>query len=71
MHVTIDRLVISGLDPAARHAFVAALKTELTNTLTDPSQPAEWANYRRTPVLVSVALPSIPVSAEPAISAVT
>jgi hypothetical protein len=51
IHVTIDRLVLSGLDPAARHAFVAALKTELTNTLTDPSQPAEWANSRRTPVL--------------------
>jgi hypothetical protein len=51
IHVTIDRLVLSGLDPAARHAFIAGLKTELTRALTDPAQRADWAKSRRTPVL--------------------
>ena len=51
IHVTIDRLVLSGLDPAARHAFVVGLKTELTRALTDPAQRADWAKSRRTPVL--------------------
>jgi hypothetical protein len=51
IHVTIDRLVLRGLDPAARHAFIAGLKTELTRTLTDPTTRAEWAKSRRTPVL--------------------
>ena len=51
IHVTIDRLVLSGLDPAARHAFVAGLKTELTRALADPAQRADWAKSRRTPVL--------------------
>jgi hypothetical protein len=51
IHVTIDRLVLSGLDPAARQAFVAGLKTELANVLTDPAQRAQWASSRRTPVL--------------------
>jgi hypothetical protein len=51
IHVTIDRLVFSGLDPAARHAFVTGLKSELTRALADPAQRADWANSRRTPVL--------------------
>ena len=51
IHVTIDRLVLSGLDPAARHAFVTGLKTELTRALADPTQRADWANSSRTPVL--------------------
>jgi hypothetical protein len=51
IHVTIDRLVLSGLDPAARHAFVNGLKTELTRALADPAQRADWASSRRTPVL--------------------
>ena len=51
IHVTIDRLVLSGLDPAARHAFITGLKTELTRALADASQRADWANSSRTPVL--------------------
>lgn len=51
IHVTIDRLVLSGLDPAARQAFVAELKTELAHTLADPAQRAGWASSRRTPIL--------------------
>ena len=51
IHVIIDRLVLSGLDPAARQAFVTGLKTELARTLADPAQRADWATSRRTPVL--------------------
>jgi len=51
IHVTIDRMVLSGLDPAARHAFITRLKTELTRALADPAQRADWTNLRRTPVL--------------------
>lgn len=50
IHVTIDRLVLSGLDPAARHAFITGLKTELTRELADPTQRADLTS-RRTPVL--------------------
>jgi hypothetical protein len=51
IHVTIDRLVLSGLDPAGRHAFVNGLKSELSRALADLAQRADWANSRRTPVL--------------------
>jgi hypothetical protein len=51
IHVTIDRLVLSGLDAAARHAFVTGLKTELTRGLADPAQQADLANSHQTPVL--------------------
>jgi hypothetical protein len=51
IHVTIDRLVLGGLDPASRHAFVTGLKAELTRALADPAQHANLANSRRTPVL--------------------
>jgi hypothetical protein len=51
IRVTIDRLVLRGLDPAARHAFVTGLKTELTRGLADAAQHADLANSRQTPVL--------------------
>ena len=51
IHVTIDRLALSGLDPAARHAFVTGLKAELTRALADPAQRANLAKSRQTPVL--------------------
>jgi hypothetical protein len=51
IHVTIDRLVLSGLDPAARHAFITGLKAELTRALADPAQRGDLATSRRTPVL--------------------
>jgi hypothetical protein len=51
IYVTLDRLVLSGLDPAACHAFVTGLKVELTRALADPDQRADWANSSRTPVL--------------------
>ncbi|MDW5265461.1 MULTISPECIES: hypothetical protein [Acidobacteriaceae] len=51
IHVTIDRVVLGGLDATARHAFVTGLKTELAQALADPAQRAHWLSSRRTPVL--------------------
>jgi hypothetical protein len=49
--VTIDRLVLRGMDPAARTAFVDGLRRELAQVLADPAAQAEMRASRRTPVL--------------------
>jgi hypothetical protein len=51
IHLTIDQLVLGGLDPASRAAFVARLKNELSVLLADPASRAAWARSHRTPVL--------------------
>ena len=54
IHVTIDRLVFSGLDAAARTAFIRGLKTELIHTLNNVTpRAAQTATLRsrRIPVL--------------------
>ena len=51
IHLTIDRLVLDGLDPAGRRAFVAAMRKELENVLANPASRAAWARSHRTPVL--------------------
>jgi len=51
IHVTIDRVVLAGMDPAARIAFINGLKAELTQRLADPAARAAWARSHRTPVL--------------------
>lgn len=51
MNVTIDRLVLRGMDPAARSAFVDGLRGELTRVLADPATRAEMKTSQRTPVL--------------------
>jgi hypothetical protein len=51
VNVTIDRLVLRGMDPAARTAFVDGLRRELTQVLADPATRAEMQVSRRTPVL--------------------
>jgi hypothetical protein len=51
IRLNIDRLVVGGLDPAARHAFVDSLKRELENILAEPVSRAAWARTHRTPVL--------------------
>jgi hypothetical protein len=51
IHLTIDKLVLGGLDPAARAAFVARLKGELAVLLADPAARTAWARSHRTPVL--------------------
>jgi hypothetical protein len=51
IHLTIDKLVLGGLDPAAREVFLARLKDELAVLLTDPASRAACARSHRTPVL--------------------
>jgi hypothetical protein len=51
VNVTIDRLVLRGMDPAARKAFVDGLRGELARVLADPAARAEMQASRRTPVL--------------------
>ena len=51
IHLTIDRLVLGGLDSTAREAFVAALTKELHNAIANPAARATWAHPHRTPVL--------------------
>jgi hypothetical protein len=48
--VTIDRLVLRGLDPAARTALVQGLRAELEQVLGDPAKRAELSS-RKTPLL--------------------
>lgn len=49
--LTIDRLVLSGLDPAGQRAFVASFQRELESVLADPAARGAWARSHRTPVL--------------------
>jgi hypothetical protein len=51
IHLTIDELVLRGLDPAGRHAFVASLTRELETVLSNKEARAAWARPHRTPVL--------------------
>jgi len=51
IHVTIDRLVLGGMDSAQRASFVHGLKRELERTLANPEARVAWATSRRTPVL--------------------
>jgi hypothetical protein len=51
VNLTIDRLVLRGLDPAQRTAFVQGLRSELTRVLADPANRAGFGVSRRTPVL--------------------
>jgi hypothetical protein len=51
IHLNIDKLVLSGLDPAARQAFVTSLKGELEGILAEPVSRAAWARAHRTPVV--------------------
>jgi hypothetical protein len=49
--LSIDRLVLKGIDPADRNALVQGLEAELSRVLADPATRAEWARSHRTPVL--------------------
>jgi hypothetical protein len=51
VHLTIDRLVLSGLEPGDRKALVEGLKAELSQILSDPAARAALGGSRRTPVL--------------------
>jgi hypothetical protein len=49
--LTIDRLVLKGLEAGDRQALVDRLQGELSRVLSDPETRADWARPRRTPVL--------------------
>jgi len=58
--VTIDRVVLRGLEPADRHGLVDGLKRELARALAEPAIGAEPLDSRRTPVLRAGAMPMEP-----------
>lgn len=60
IHVTIDRLVLSQMDPAARTAFVDGLKSHLTEMLAQREDRNAWARNQRTPVLNLGQVPQTP-----------
>jgi hypothetical protein len=60
IHVTIDRIVLSGMDPADRNAFIHSLKAALLQRLADPAARATWARSHQMPVLRLGRLPLAP-----------
>jgi hypothetical protein len=51
IRVSIDRLVLRGLDPGQQAALTAGLRHELSRLLTDGSKDAAWTQAQRTPVV--------------------
>ncbi len=49
--VHIDRLVLRGIDPLDRQAFVHGLKSELARVLVNPESRTALENSRRIPVM--------------------
>jgi hypothetical protein len=49
--VTIDRLVLQGIDRADSKALVETLRQQLSQILGDRAARGEWARSRRAPVL--------------------
>jgi len=60
VRVTIDQLVLKGLEPVERKAVVEGLQRELSEVLSDPAVRAEWAHSHRTPVIRLGQLPLEP-----------
>ena len=58
--VTIDRLLLTGFEPADRTALLEGLQSELSRVLADSAAGGEWARSRRTPVLRLRPLPFEP-----------
>jgi hypothetical protein len=51
VRVTIDALVIRGLDPIARRALVEGLHAELSRVLSDPANRTAFVRSHRTSVM--------------------
>jgi hypothetical protein len=51
IHLTIDRLVLNGLDAADSKALVDTLQAHLSQMLADRSSRTQWARSHRTPML--------------------
>ena len=47
IHVTIDRLVLRGIDGAERKALVEAIRSELSRVLADPATRAGQGHIAR------------------------
>ena len=51
VRVTIDSLVLEGLDPGTGKALAEGLRAELARVLSDPAARGAWTRSQRTPVL--------------------
>ncbi|HEY2012482.1 MAG TPA: hypothetical protein VGH38_03225 [Bryobacteraceae bacterium] len=51
IRVTIDHVVLKGLDAGARNALLQGLQSQLSHVLADSRTRPEWAVPHRTPVL--------------------
>jgi hypothetical protein len=51
IRVTIDRVVLNGVQPIEGKALTHALESQLSQALADRDTRHEWARSRRTPVL--------------------
>jgi hypothetical protein len=51
VRVTIDRVILRGLDPADRQPLLDGLKSELSQLLADPANEVRSARFRHMPVL--------------------
>lgn len=60
VRVSINQLVLKGLEPVDRKALVEEFQRELSQVLSDPAARAEWARSHRTPVLRLGRLPLEP-----------
>ena len=49
--VTVDHLLLKGIEPEMGNALAAALKADLSQALSDRTARSEWARSHRTPVL--------------------
>jgi hypothetical protein len=63
IELTIDRIVLRGIDPADRQALINGMRTELARMLADPATRAALSQSRRTPVLRLGKLPVSPGTA--------
>lgn len=60
INLTIDRLVLKGLEPGDRTALMEGLQGELSRVLSDPATRAQWAPSHSAPVLRVGRLPLEP-----------
>ncbi|HLJ27809.1 MAG TPA: hypothetical protein VKY85_13945 [Candidatus Angelobacter sp.] len=51
IHLRIDRLVLNGLQPGQEKPLIQALRTQLSQILSNRESRAAWARPHRTPVL--------------------
>jgi hypothetical protein len=61
--VTIDHLLLNGMEPDSGKALTAALKAGLSQTLSDRTARTGWARPHRTPVMKLGRMPLDPGTA--------